>query len=365
MTIATGTIGLDSADASEGFNLATAYQTGARFWGRYCAGGGDSSPASQFKLIRAGEPAALAAGGISMFAYMEWTTSEPLNGHAAGLADGQRDAQFLASVGYRRGASVYPSLEPGNLASMEGQLDDYYAGYNQGLAGGWIADGGYMGIPALLACMEAGFIKKGIIPESTNANGIPADHAWIYQPTRAQMAPAVAYLQSLIASSPADTVWAWQDGNKWFAGAVDELVVIRGGDFGSHAETGTPIPTPPAPPAPTPPAPQGGPHFDLPWPGPALHFGPLDHFGNIAGNAHSHGGFFPSEKPYVAAIQDRLLWLGAVAGHSYPDPGWADGIYGNVTSNAVNIWHQEHYPHQPDMNDIYADDWARLFSETR
>lgn len=53
------------------------------------------------------------------------------------------------------------------------------------------------------------------------------------------------------------------------------------------------------------------------------------YFGDIKGPDESHGGFYPSEKPYVAAIQ-RVVGVGA------------DGIYGPVTIAAVTAWQRAH-----------------------
>lgn len=370
MTFARGTKGLDSAQSSIALGIPTAQRTGAAFWMRYVAGQGDASPASQFKIIKPGELAAQAAGSISTGINMEWSETEPLNGHAAGLADAQHDLPIMISEGYRPGSSVYISLEPGNSASQVGQLQDYFAGYQQGLSGQYQADGLYAGIPLLRAAAAAGFVKHGWLPESTSANGIPSDHSWIYMPTPAQLAPAMAYLDTLVAGIAVESI-IWQNGNKWFNNAADENVVLLGGYMGTHLESGQPSPTPP-PPIPTPPpAPQGGPHFHLAWPGSIIPAG--QYFGNVNGPKQSHGGYYANERPYVAAIQDRLLWLGLVPGRRYPDAGWADGVFdteGNhsltgATTQAVTVFQQKYRAHgTTQWGRVYADDWATLFGLT-
>lgn len=369
MTFARGTLGLDSARSSQSLGIATAKQTGAQFWLRYVAGQGDNSSDSQFKLLTPGEIGALAAGGISGIVNMEWSEDRLLSGHASGLADAQTDLPRIAAQSYRPGASVYLSLEPGRDPAEEGQLDDYYAGYNQGLQGQYVADGGYFGIPLLKSCMAAGFVKKGWIPESTDASEIPADHQWIYMPTKDQLGPAMSYLDTLIAGAPADCTWIWQNGNKWFVpNAADENIVLVGGNLGSHLEDG--IVPPPAPPAPVV---VGGPHFMTPWPGGALGFQQHDYFGDIDGPRASHGGYYANEQGYIAMIQDRLLWLGVVGGRSYPNPGWADGIFnmkdhliGGPTSDAVSLFQHIYRPNgTTEWGKFYSDDWATLFSLTK
>ncbi|HEY6018626.1 MAG TPA: C39 family peptidase [Candidatus Paceibacterota bacterium] len=67
-----------------------------------------------------------------------------------------------------------------------------------------------------------------------------------------------------------------------------------------------------------------------PFPLPAGHY-----YGDIAGPAESHGGFYDNEKPAIAAIQRRLIVTGNVPGHSDPNDGWADGIYEAPTTEAV------------------------------
>lgn len=111
-------------------------------------------------------------------------------------------------------------------------------------------------------------------------------------------------------------------------------------------------------------------HRGTPWPGPQLHFGPHDHFGNINGPDESHGGAFANERPFVKMIQQRLIALGFVPGVTDVNGEWADGIFdtkGNhsltgPTSEAVIRFQRAHMPGTKFFGQVWSDDWAKLFS---
>jgi hypothetical protein len=364
-----GTYGLDSAVASTSLGIATAKQTGAAFWNRYSAGAGDSSPSSQFKLAQPGEAAALAAGGIELQANMEWSETEPLNGYNAGLADGQADLAFWKGRGLAQGKTIRVSLEPGNTIAQVPQIEQYLAGYNAGLAGYYFGDGFYAGIPDLLDLMNAGIVKVGWIPESTSASGIPETYSWIYQPTKAQLAPAMTYLDGLIASAPAGCSFVWQNGNKWFSNRADENIVLKAADGTSITNPGPVLTGGGMPlPAPSP----AGPYEHASWPGPQFdwHNGDGNCFANINGPATWHGGWNAKEQVYVKMIQQRLEYLRLVPGHNGPD-GWADGIFdvkGNgqltgPTTDAVTAFQRKYRAKSTSIwGRVFSDDWATLFS---
>jgi hypothetical protein len=67
-----------------------------------------------------------------------------------------------------------------------------------------------------------------------------------------------------------------------------------------------------------------------PFPLPAGHY-----YGDIAGPAESHGGFYDNEKPVIMTIQRRLVATGNVEGHTDPDDGWSDGVFEAPTTTAV------------------------------
>lgn len=96
-----------------------------------------------------------------------------------------------------------------------------------------------------------------------------------------------------------------------------------------------------------------GPHLRRPWPS---FMGPGDYFGLITGPAHSHGGYFASERPVISAIQARLDRLGY-------DPGKVDGTFGPATKAAVAAWQHKVAPAATDKpGQVWADDWKRLFT---
>ncbi len=374
MTYARGTYGLDSSDCVD---YASGVQSGSRFHFRYSAGEGRITvPDTHFKLCQPGEIATIVAAGCDFVANMEWSEDTPTQGFEAGQRSGAADLEFWQSMGLNRGSSIYISWEPGNDGSLFGVVEQFIRGYNQELSGVYVADALYAGIPALKAFGRSGLIRHGWIPESTNASDIPNDHGWIWKPTKAQLGPAMSYLDGLVDGSGLESI-IWQNGNKWFPPKLnaDEDIVLLGGPIGSHLEaaglTATPvIGTGTFSSAATP---AGGPHFQSPWPGATLHFAAHEYFGNINGPSASHGGANAAERPYVAQIQERLLWLGLVPGHSYPS-GWADGIFdvqgqgglGGPTTDAVTRFQAKYRPGplttQPGK--VFADDWATLFSAT-
>lgn len=96
------------------------------------------------------------------------------------------------------------------------------------------------------------------------------------------------------------------------------------------------------------------------WPLPAGHY-----FGLISGPDESHGGFFPSEIPYVKWIQSRLISLGFVQGVHDPKSDWADGRFEPPTRDAVARWqHAEWAAHTSRFGEIWEDDWGRLHHGT-
>lgn len=112
-------------------------------------------------------------------------------------------------------------------------------------------------------------------------------------------------------------------------------------------------------PMPAPAAPAGpGPSPALPgWSLPAGHY-----YGDKAGPAQSHGGYFPAERGAVQAIQRRFIALGCVPGVGDWRNGWADGVWEGATTAACRTWFGAHRggPAQPHNDRLYADDYAIL-----
>lgn len=368
----------------------TAIAQGSHFFGRYSAAAATDPNNSSHqlnapKLCTPGEIARIVAAGGDFIALDEWYQTRITEAAAAAEQDAPITLAYWRSMGLAPGATINLNLDAGYVPTEMGGIEAYYDRTNLIYGGEYKADGFYGPLAPAIALAQSGRIKHHIIPEaaswtapkqtlqSLGISAPPAITTWdLWAPTSSQFAPAMAYLDTLCAPLVAAGVQSiiWQDFNKTPTGG-DEDVVLFGGPIGSHLEALGITPNPPNP-APVP-VPVGGPHQGLAWPGPTLHFGEKDHFGNINGNAQSHGGYYTDEMPWVAAIQDRVLWIGDVAGRSYPNPSWANGKYDDQgaglapgpTSLAVENWHARYYPNQPDPYDIYEDDWIRLFSQTK
>jgi hypothetical protein len=96
------------------------------------------------------------------------------------------------------------------------------------------------------------------------------------------------------------------------------------------------------------------------WPLPPGHY-----FGMINGPDESHGGFNPSEIPYVKWIQSRLISLGYVPGVHDPESDWADGKFEAPTRDAVARWQHAKWAAQTTrFGEVWEDDWHRLHRHT-
>lgn len=94
------------------------------------------------------------------------------------------------------------------------------------------------------------------------------------------------------------------------------------------------------------------------WSLPAGHY-----YGNIAGPAKSHGGYYASERDEVRNIQQWLIYKGCVSGvapSAWASSGWADGRWENPTDAAMANFHARFYPHQPYPKQCWRDDYDVL-----
>lgn len=371
------TKGYDSASLDAVGNAATAHAQGARFWLRYSAGVGNSNPKSQFKLTKPGEIAALTARGFDFIANSEWYEARITEGAAAGKADGTADLAFWKSRGLARGASIYISWDKAPNSAQYNAVAAYLQAYNAALSGYYKGDGLYAGIPALIEMSRRGLIKHGWIPSAASWSvarqnlknlGItapPAVTTWdLWAPTASQVVPAIAYLLKKLAGDKLVSC-IWQDGNYAFSKGADEDLVAIAGPLGSHLEAkaaGSPIIKPPA-------AKHYGPMHGHGVPG-IIARGSQQYFGSIDGPRASHGGFNPGERAYVKLIQQQLIFLGFVPGHSNPNDGWADGIFDNrgggvgngPTSQAVARFQHRFMPGTKFYGQVWWDDWGKLAS---
>ncbi|MBP2323317.1 hypothetical protein JOF56_003702 [Kibdelosporangium banguiense] len=143
-----------------------------------------------------------------------------------------------------------------------------------------------------------------------------------------------------------------------FTGTADEMhfEIIKGaGDIARVAAKvrgGAPAPVPP--PAPAPPHTPG----KFAWNLPAGHY-----YGNIAGPAKSHGGYYSAERDEVRNIQQWLIYHGCVPGvpsSAWASSGWADGKWEGPTDGAMATWHARFYAGQPFPAQCWRDDYDRL-----
>ncbi len=93
---------------------------------------------------------------------------------------------------------------------------------------------------------------------------------------------------------------------------------------------------------------------------PAWPLPPGQYFGLITGPVISHGGGQPADRGWVQQIQRALIRKGFVPGISDPNSGWADGIYGQLTRQAVLRFQRSIGENQ--TGSIFPGDWARLLS---
>lgn len=108
-------------------------------------------------------------------------------------------------------------------------------------------------------------------------------------------------------------------------------------------------------PPPPPPPPAASPSRLSPFPYSGRH-----HFGNIAGDDYSHGGYTAGERTWVKNIQQWLIFRGCVPGVSDWRSGWADGKWEGATDAAMIRFHARFYPNQPQPDECWADDYDRL-----
>jgi hypothetical protein len=93
------------------------------------------------------------------------------------------------------------------------------------------------------------------------------------------------------------------------------------------------------------------------WPLASGHY-----YGNLAGPAQSHGGFYAAEQDEVANIQRWLVYHGctSVDRTRWAVTTWADGRWQGETDTAMGLWHDRFYPGQSYRLRCYRDDYTRL-----
>lgn len=146
-----------------------------------------------------------------------------------------------------------------------------------------------------------------------------------------------------------DWTKAMHDGTHWDPGTGFPWDVVLADAQRIAGET----PAPPPPPPPTRPNPG-----KFVWNLPAYHY-----YGNKAGPAASHGGYYAHERDEVKNIQQWLVYHGCVAGipsSAWSTTRWCDGLWEGATDVAMITWHNRFYPNQPKPTQCWRDDYERL-----
>jgi hypothetical protein len=87
-----------------------------------------------------------------------------------------------------------------------------------------------------------------------------------------------------------------------------------------------------------------------------------NYYGLITGPAVSHGGATAGEKAAIKLIQQQLIRKGFVPGVTNPLSGWADGVFGQPTADAVTRFQKKYLPKTTLFGQVWHDDWNKLFS---
>jgi hypothetical protein len=359
MAIALHMRGLDFSVMPDGSGYAGIARSGVGFVCRYSAGvGGASNP----KCTKAGEIADAVGHKVDFLANFELREDTPQGGAGPGRQHGAADRQFWESRGLAPGAGVTVSWEPGSDTSKFGQVAEFITSYKQAIGR---PVGLYAGLRALLWMRERDLIDFTWLPMSSFASGF----SW-------GAIPQAEYAARMLTIARDNGLNLVQNRNRWYPQGKDE----RGNEiYGADENIIVNLPALPwsqlqaAGHLTMPARPSGSKMWQgAPWPGPALGFGPGDHFGNVNGPAQSHGGAIAADRPYVRMIQQRLIVCGFVPGHRDPNDGWADGIFdirgngqlGGPTTAAVMRFQAVHRPGRltTKPGQVWSDDWDTLFN---
>lgn len=170
------------------------------------------------------------------------------------------------------------------------------------------------------------------------------------------------YAWSSALLSPEPHLHQYKNNTELCGGLVD-LDRGYGADYGQwqpnklpSGSTTSPVtePEPEPAPEPAPKPPSGGVYTAPPW---AYPYTSPDHYGDVAGDAHSHGGYHESEQPGVKWIQVRMQELGYAPAGS----GWADGVFEQPTVDAVSDWQRARHSSTTSLyGQVWGDDWENL-----
>jgi Putative peptidoglycan binding domain/Domain of unknown function (DUF1906) len=268
-------------------------------------------PGAYQKLVESGRTVLLVA---------EFDGMDPAGGYHGGVAMAQRALGDAHSVGY-----------PDNLPIFF-------------CADGWLAANGISVATAMSylagAASVAGPKRTGAYGFRDFIQGALADHQaqWLWlcgsAPIQSEVAQGWPHFYQWNGGTiypggmAADLDWA-------YPGVLD--AVRAGGPPPSHFPAGPPQPGTPG------------------WPLPAGGY-----FGQIIGPPAAHNGLTPADHGWVKEIQQALIRKGFVPGVTDPQAAWADGVYGDLTYQAVLRF--QHAQGLAQTGHVGPDDWDRLLS---
>jgi len=252
MSMATGTIGIDSASRVD---PVAAYKAGSRFQVRYSAAAATDPNHSSYaknakKLCQPGEINAIIQSGQDFMANDEWYVDRIKEGAPAAEQDAPVTLKFWRSRGLSPGATISLNLDTGYTSSMQSGIDAYFDRTNKIWGGEYVADKFYGPLACARQLARSGRIKHYWIPEGASffssddklVNApYPANSVWdLWAPTPSQVNYAIKFLLDYIG---ADARFLqsiiWQDLNHMLGGAADQNIVLKGTRMGSHLDHAT------------------------------------------------------------------------------------------------------------------------------
>jgi len=111
------------------------------------------------KTITADEAADLIGNGVDIGLVYESYARRPLEGHAAGVADGQTAVAEAEAIGFPHGCAIYAAADFDATEAQQAPIDDYLRGFTEGLAGKY-ETGIYGGFYVVKRCAANGTATK-------------------------------------------------------------------------------------------------------------------------------------------------------------------------------------------------------------
>lgn len=93
------------------------------------------SAADGGKNIHADEAAELHGAGLDIGLVYESYARRPLEGHAAGVADGQTAVAQAEAIGFPHGCAIYAACDFDATEAQQAPIDDYLRGFTEGMGG--------------------------------------------------------------------------------------------------------------------------------------------------------------------------------------------------------------------------------------